>query len=102
MLGGMFTAPILNTKISAAADVAVTTSPAPLPAQVAGANGICVTAHPGNDAGSVIRVATNADATHGQPLGPGASWTFSVGDASALQACLEATATKALLIVTQA
>lgn len=86
----MYPEPTLATAITSIGDVAVTVTPAPLPALPAGPNGILVTAHPSNTPGVIIRVSgTDVSATKGQPLGPGGSLAFSVKDASNLSARTE-------------
>jgi hypothetical protein len=81
--------PAKTTSIASLADVAVSTSPASLPALPAGPSGILVTAHPANGS-TVIRVSgSDVGAAQGQPLIAGASILLSIDDASRLSARTE-------------
>lgn len=81
----------LQNSFSSISDVSVAADKVPLAAGVgvaAVAEGILVTAHPNNTA--VVRISgTDVTSSQGQPLGPGASWTFNVANANLLYAVAE-------------
>lgn len=72
-------------------DTTATGSAVALGSLVAGPGGIVVTAHPSNPVGSVVRVGgSDITTTRGQPLGPGASYTWtSVRNANQLSIIIE-------------
>lgn len=102
--GSIATQATTTTTLNALADVTVTTTPTALGALAAGPKGLLVRSDVDNDPASRIRVASNADATHGVVLAPGESFTFeSIANASELLVCLKtAVAGAATLEVEQA
>lgn len=85
---GLQAEPDWTQAIKSSADQTVSTK-APLTALPRGTSGILVTAHPGNGS-VVIRVSgDDALAGTGQPLAAGASFLFTVANASMLSAIAE-------------
>lgn len=97
--GTVSTAAATTTTDNALADVTATTTPTAFLSLAAGPRGIIVQSDDGNDPLSVIRVASNADATHGISLRAGQSYTFdSIANASNLSYCLQAAVSGAAVL----
>ena len=92
-----------TTTATALSDVTATTTPTALPSLVAGPKGILVRSHPNTDPLSVMRVASNATSTTGEPLKAGESYVWeSIANAANLLVCLEAAVTGAAKIEVEA
>ncbi len=77
--------PALETSTASLVDISVVAAQVHFGSLVGGTNGIVVTAHPTNI--GIVRVGgSDTTASRGQPLGPGASYTFTVANANLLYA----------------